>query len=384
MKSAAALIGGGILAFLLVILIVFGVVAVAIIGPEEDPDDQTAGTGSASCLNPDLAGSDEIPEEFREDLAAAAAESGVHISILAAQIEAESTWDPNAVSEKGAQGLTQFMPATWAEWGEGGDPFNPSDAIAAQARYMGYQMDFMEDAADGDYDRQITLALAGYHSGAGRVQSAGWEVPTGPRVANYVRDIPRLAEKYAADDGDDTDATTASAPASDCADVQYLLANLGDGEWIHPLPGSTLASPWGPRPCPDSEEVECNRYVTFHYGLDFNDAATGEAVRSMTDAEVIEIGYNGYQGAYIVTRQVEEPGMYFQHHHCVRDSFPVEEGDQVSTGDALCTHGTTGNSSGDHLHLTITTPDTPDGIQIWERYDYAIDPEPILREKGIL
>jgi len=66
----------------------------------------------------------------------AAAESGLSVDLLAAQIEAESGWDPEATSPAGAQELAQFMPQTWASYGDGGDPFNPEDAIAAMGRYM--------------------------------------------------------------------------------------------------------------------------------------------------------------------------------------------------------------------------------------------------------
>ena len=63
-------------------------------------------------------------------------------SLLAAQVEVESNWNPRAESPAGAQGLAQFMPATWATWGRDGDRdgaadvMNPLDAIAAQGALM--------------------------------------------------------------------------------------------------------------------------------------------------------------------------------------------------------------------------------------------------------
>jgi len=60
---------------------------------------------------------------------------------LAAQVQQESTWRANARSPAGAEGLTQFMPAT-ATWLAGAysalgpaDPMNPVWALRAQARY---------------------------------------------------------------------------------------------------------------------------------------------------------------------------------------------------------------------------------------------------------
>src|SRR5512139_2445880 len=55
-------------------------------------------------------------------------------SVLAAQLEAESSWNPAARSPAGAQGIAQFMPGTWRQWGRDADgdgrrsPWNPADA----------------------------------------------------------------------------------------------------------------------------------------------------------------------------------------------------------------------------------------------------------------
>jgi soluble lytic murein transglycosylase-like protein len=80
--------------------------------------------------------------------------------LLKAQIRAESNFDPRAVSPVGAQGLCQFMPATWGEFGRN-DPFNPEESIAAQARYMAMLIRFLPSE---------NHALAGYNWGMGRVK----------------------------------------------------------------------------------------------------------------------------------------------------------------------------------------------------------------------
>ena len=56
------------------------------------------------------------PLAFGEQAAAAAAEYGVPADLFYGLIRVESGWDTRALSRAGAQGLTQFMPATWKEW----------------------------------------------------------------------------------------------------------------------------------------------------------------------------------------------------------------------------------------------------------------------------
>ena len=60
---------------------------------------------------------------------------GVGAALLAAQLYAESNFNPNAVSSAGAQGIAQFMPGTARTYGLT-DPFDPGAAIDAQAHLM--------------------------------------------------------------------------------------------------------------------------------------------------------------------------------------------------------------------------------------------------------
>ncbi|WP_411733111.1 lytic transglycosylase domain-containing protein [Paeniglutamicibacter sp.] len=137
--------------------------------------------------------SGEIPNGWASLIEAAAEESGVPAPILAAQIEAESDWQVDALSPAGAQGPTQFMPATWEEYGQGGDPQNPVHAIDAQGRFMGDLLALAESSGiEGD---PIDLALAGYNAGFGAVQRYDG-IPPYPETENYVEKIRRLAPAY--------------------------------------------------------------------------------------------------------------------------------------------------------------------------------------------
>jgi hypothetical protein len=122
-----------------------------------------------------------VPPRFREPLLAAAARWSVSAALLAAQLMAESNFDPLAVSPAGAQGIAQFMPATAAAYGLD-DPFDSVAAIDAQAHLM------------SDLVRQFgspELALAAYNAGPGAVEPCSC-VPDYPETRAYVSRILAL------------------------------------------------------------------------------------------------------------------------------------------------------------------------------------------------
>lgn len=106
-----------------------------------------------------------IPSSFFQYLGliqATAARYGWDPTLLAAQIHQESAFNARAVSPCGAQGLAQFMPGTWKDYGKG-DPFDPEAALDASVRLM---KDLYKKFGD------IRLALAAYNCGAGNVTKA--------------------------------------------------------------------------------------------------------------------------------------------------------------------------------------------------------------------
>lgn len=90
--------------------------------------------------------------------------------VLLGQIRQESGGNERAVSRAGARGLTQFMPATFADMVRkypeiGKDPFNASTSIAAQVRYMKEQYDAF--ALVQQPCQRMGYALSGYNGGRG-------------------------------------------------------------------------------------------------------------------------------------------------------------------------------------------------------------------------
>lgn len=119
--------------------------------------------------------------------------------VLAAQIQQESGWNPQATSPVGARGLTQFMPATWAARGTDGDgdgradPADPADAVQSQAGYMcGLVGQVRQVQLPGD---MLDLALGAYNAGFGAIQSSHG-LPPYPETQNYVRTIRGLIGRY--------------------------------------------------------------------------------------------------------------------------------------------------------------------------------------------
>ena len=178
-----------------VLALIGGVLGMAVLGVAGE-EEAAAGTGSA------LGGgiSAAVPAEFAPwVLKAGSLCPELPPALIAAQIDAESGWNPQAVSPVGAQGPAQFMPGTWASWGKDEDgngvasPFDIADAVMAQGRY-GCSLVEQVRPLGGD---TTSLALAAYNAGPGAVLRYGG-IPPYPETQAYVPKILALAAKYAA------------------------------------------------------------------------------------------------------------------------------------------------------------------------------------------
>ena len=76
--------------------------------------------------------------------------------LIAALIDVESRWNPRAISNKGAMGLMQLMPATAKRYGAF-DPFNAAQNIAAGTRYV--------TALMWEFHGDLRLVSAAYYAG---------------------------------------------------------------------------------------------------------------------------------------------------------------------------------------------------------------------------
>ncbi len=124
-----------------------------------------------------------VPAQYRAPLLAAARRWRVSSGLLAAQLEAESGFDPRATSPAGALGIAQFMPSTAATYSLS-DPFDPLASIDAQAHLMADLLARFGSPA---------LALAAYNAGPSAV-AACMCVPDIPETQAYVAKILGLLD----------------------------------------------------------------------------------------------------------------------------------------------------------------------------------------------
>lgn len=309
-----------------------------------------------------------IPAEYREAVEKAAQTAQMPTSLIAAQIQQESNWNPNAVSPVGARGIAQFMPGTWEQYGNGKDPFDGNAGIDAQGRYMADIREMVSYLSDNEEDI-LKFSLAGYNAGPGAVQRfAG--IPPFPETIDYVRIIMAAAEVQ-------------------CENPLPLPIDLGPGEWSSPMPGSRLTSDYGPRPCP---LVSCYGmpFLLFHEGIDLA-GGNSQYFYAPTDMKITYVGkgtadplWDSY-GEYIYAVQEDEPHLVFEFHEAAAGSLTVNSsnvGDVVPAGTPLGQPGATGNSSGRHLHFQINRPGTDvSGPTI--QNGKSIDPLPFLEAKGV-
>ena len=117
-------------------------------------------------------------------IAEAARAHGLDAKLIHAVIRAESGYNQNAVSSKGAVGLMQLIPATAQRYGVV-NSYDPTQNIAGGTRYL---RDLLKM-----FNGNVELALAGYNAGENAVIRAGHRIPPYPETMAYV---PKVLSFY--------------------------------------------------------------------------------------------------------------------------------------------------------------------------------------------
>jgi murein DD-endopeptidase MepM/ murein hydrolase activator NlpD len=150
------------------------------------------------------------------------------------------------------------------------------------------------------------------------------------------------------------DPAAAATPAPPAAPLDAAPARIVD--WVSPMPSTPLSSCYGAR------------WGTVHEGIDFAGAA-GTPIHAAGTGTVFGAGwlYSGY-GMSVV---IDHGNGLFTHYAHMSQVFVVQ-GQPVNVGDVIGLEGSTGDSTGPHLHFEIH-----EGL--WNQ----IDPAPWLRNHGV-
>lgn len=297
-----------------------------------------------------------IPAAYRDAVIAAGERCPeISASVIAAQIEAESNWNPTAASPVGAQGIAQFMPGTWATWGkdysgdERADVLNADDAIGSQADFMcSLAKEATQKIQTGIADGEVLdLTLAAYNAGMGNVIKYKG-IPPFPETTGYVSKIRDAARtKFSQEQ--------ITPPSSGDGSVELPIAA---GRYVNQNNFGRSGSLW----------------ASSHTGADYS-AACGTPVRAATAGVVVrdtsQAGWAGPNFAKVITGRSSTATWYA---HMTR--LAATNGQQVRAGEVIGYVGTLGNSTGCHLHFEVHP----------RNGGYAqdeVDPNSWLQEKGL-
>ncbi len=122
--------------------------------------------------------------DFDQVIRAAARREGVDEQLVKAVVEAESGFNPRAVSRAGAKGLMQLMDGTARSVGVK-DPFDPTSNVAGGTKFLRSMLDRFGS---------VPLALAAYNAGPAAVEKYGG-IPPYQETKKYVERVLSLQHR---------------------------------------------------------------------------------------------------------------------------------------------------------------------------------------------
>jgi len=117
--------------------------------------------------------------KYDEIITRASRQFDVDPYLIKAIIKAESSFEPDAISQSGAQGLMQLMPATAKDM-KVDNPFDPEENIIGGTKYLSLLLK--------RFDRNTRLAVAAYNVGASTVQNCSG-IPPIPQTRTFVKRV---------------------------------------------------------------------------------------------------------------------------------------------------------------------------------------------------
>jgi murein DD-endopeptidase MepM/ murein hydrolase activator NlpD len=136
-----------------------------------------------------------------------------------------------------------------------------------------------------------------------------------------------------------------AAAAAAAAAAGGPAGQVGSSGWARPSAGSVVSS-FGPRVAP------CRGCSTFHQGVDLG-AGCGAPIYAASSGVVNYAAWNGGYGNYV---RIDHGSVSTAYGHIVNGGTLVRVGQQVSAGQVIARVGTTGSSTGCHLHFEVHNP----------------------------
>lgn len=235
---------------------------------------------------------------WQPEIDAAAAQCGVNSAVIAAVMTQESGGHAATCSSAGACGLMQLMPGTAKEVNVQ-DRMNPAQSTLGGACYLRTLLN--------RYDNDLQLAVAAYNAGPGNVDRYGG-VPPFKETELYVKKVLTYYQQVAVSD----------QPVTCC-------------QWPVAIEGIVSQQP-----------------SATHMALDIA-APLGTALMASHGGQVIAVGWGGDYGKRVIIDHGDGLQTLYAH----QSSFTVKEGDHVERGQMIGRVGSTGRSTGPHLHFEV-------------------------------
>ena len=131
-------------------------------------------------------GGKQYLKEYEDVIRKAAEQFGIEANLIKAVIKAESSFDPDAISESGAQGLMQLMPDTANDM-KVDDPFDPEKNIFGGTRYLSLLLQ--------RFNQDKRLAIAAYNVGPTTVTKHN-AVPPIPQTRRFVEKVMKFYREF--------------------------------------------------------------------------------------------------------------------------------------------------------------------------------------------
>ncbi len=300
-------------------------------------------------------------KELDQIILEASKRHGVDPYLVAAVVAQESSGRQFVVSNKGAVGYMQLLPATFREFGGNGNIFDARNNINAGVAYI----KFLSDKYNGDIDK----VLAGYNAGPANVNKHGG-IPPFPETMHFVASVKNRQNQLTAKNeltsllaknvnnvknvnqqnqqnisiqSVNTSSKNNSITAQNAllkttsSHLSKATATTTEKEVLHlPVEGKVSSNFGSPR---------VNRT---HKGVDIA-VSRGTTIEAANDGEVV---FSGWQKGYGKTLVIQHKDGRLTRYAHAEDLF-VSKGEKVNIGQKIATVGSTGNSTGPHLHFEV-------------------------------